>query len=229
MKSVVVPTTRDSRAQVGVVTHGRAFYCLTRAREYHVSSADVNPAIAEPVSPTEKKQRVNKHRRAPVSRAQANERQQAPSRCRVLAEERHAVSPTPCVASRSGLVELPLLSSGLLSEHGADSPVDLGIYEGAFSRQQTTRADDAVSCLEPRLVQALDRVSIALAMTAITKGRRLDHLLHDDQRHPHLPLRSSQLGLTSGLGTTVWAAGVRPSEQSPCMSPFGSTATTTAG
>jgi hypothetical protein len=51
----------------------------------------------------------------------------------------------------------------------------LGIYEGAFSRQQTTRADDAVSCLEPRLVQALDRVSIALAMTAIAKGRRLDH------------------------------------------------------
>jgi hypothetical protein len=33
---------------------GRPFYRLTRAREYHVSSTYVNPAIAEPVSPTER-------------------------------------------------------------------------------------------------------------------------------------------------------------------------------
>jgi len=78
-----------------------------------------------------------------------------------------------------------------------NSSVDLGINEGAFSRQQTTRADDAFPCLEPRLVQALDRVSIALAMTALAKGRRLDHVLHDDQPGPHLPhLGSSHLGVT---------------------------------
>jgi len=52
--SVAVPTTRGSRAQFGLVTHGRAFYRLTRAREYHVNSTDVNPAIAEPVSLTER-------------------------------------------------------------------------------------------------------------------------------------------------------------------------------
>jgi hypothetical protein len=51
---VAVPTNHDSRAQVELVKHGRALYRLTRAREYHVSSTDVNPAIAERVSPTER-------------------------------------------------------------------------------------------------------------------------------------------------------------------------------
>ena len=67
--TVAVPTNRDNRAQVELVTHGRAFY-VWRAREYHVSSTDVNPAIAESVSrgtkaPVEKP-RTRRHSRAPV-------------------------------------------------------------------------------------------------------------------------------------------------------------------
>jgi len=77
----------DSRAQVGLVTHGRAFYRLTHAREYHVSSTDVNPAIAEPVSPRKEAAREEAPR-APDVEQQANERQQVPSRCRDLAEGR---------------------------------------------------------------------------------------------------------------------------------------------
>ena len=60
--TVAVPTNRDNRAQVELVTHGRAFY-VWRAREYHVSSTDVNPAIAESVS------RRNEAARGEASRA----------------------------------------------------------------------------------------------------------------------------------------------------------------
>jgi hypothetical protein len=40
---------------------------LTRAREYHVSSSDVNPAIAEPVSPTERSSPWREASRTPVT------------------------------------------------------------------------------------------------------------------------------------------------------------------
>jgi len=127
-------------------------------------------------------------------------------RLRFVAEEPEKATAADCSCqcahaealgtSRSGLVELPRLSSGLLSEQCANSPVDVGINEGAFTRQQTTRADDALTGLEPRLVQALDRVSIALAMTAMAKVGASTTFSMTTNRFRNLPhLGSSHLGL----------------------------------
>jgi len=55
-----------------------------------MSSTDVNPAIAEPVSPTERRAR-GEAPHAPPQSSSGRKRQQAQWRRRDLAEERHAV------------------------------------------------------------------------------------------------------------------------------------------
>jgi len=56
---VAFPTNRDNRAQVELVTHGRACDARSSSLQVDVRARisrepfEVNPAIAEPVSPTE--------------------------------------------------------------------------------------------------------------------------------------------------------------------------------
>jgi hypothetical protein len=61
--------------QVELVTHDRAF--TLGAREYHVSSSYVNPAIGEPVSPAERSSAGRSVARAGTVEQRADERKQA--------------------------------------------------------------------------------------------------------------------------------------------------------